>query len=64
MAQRGGPGRGQGLKNLSGERGESPTLRVRVPAQLLEQAEAKAQSEGIALADKVRDLLKRWVARK
>lgn len=64
MAPRGGPGRGQGPKNLGGERGESPVLRVRVPAPLLEEAEAKAERDGIALPDKVRDMLARWVRRK
>lgn len=64
MAPRGGPGRGQGPKNMSGERGESPVFRLRVPAPLLEEAEAKAQREGTTLADKVRDMLARWVKRK
>lgn len=49
---------------MSGERGESPVFRLRVPAPLLEEAEAKAQREGISLADKVRDMLARWVKRK
>lgn len=34
IAPRGGQGRGQGPKNLGGERGESPVLRVRVPAPI------------------------------
>lgn len=64
MAPRGGPGRGQGPKNLGGERGESPVLRVRVPAPLLEKAEEKAAQIGEALPDVVRRLLERWAARK
>lgn len=64
MAPRGGPDRGQGPKNMSGERGESPVLRVRVPAPLLDKAEAKAARIGEALPDVVRRLLERWAARK
>lgn len=62
--RRGGPGRGQGPKNMSGERGESPVLRVRVPAPLLDLARGKAAQRGLALPDVVRRLLERWAARK
>lgn len=51
---RGGPGRGQGPKNLSGSRGASPVLRVRVTPELLADAERKAESAGLSLADWVR----------
>ena len=57
-------GVGKGPTNLSGARGASPVLRVRMPAELLEAAEAKAQRNGENLPDVVRDLLRRWSARK
>lgn len=55
---------GKGPTNLSGVRGASPVLRVRVPAELLEAAEEKAARTGENLPDVVRDLLRRWSARK
>ena len=64
MTPRGGPGRGQGPKNMSGERGESPVLRVRVPGPLLDKANEKAARLGEALPDVVRRLLERWAVRK
>ena len=42
------PGPGKGPTNLSGARGASPVLRVRMPAELLDAAEAKATSTGEA----------------
>lgn len=57
-------GPGKGPTNLSGARGASPVLRVRMPAELLEAAEAKAATTGENLPDVVRDLLRRWVHRK
>jgi hypothetical protein len=57
-------GPGKGPTNLSGARGVSPVLRVRMPAELLAAAEAKADRTGEALADVVREMMRRWVARK
>ena len=57
------PGPGKGPTNLSGARGASPVLRVRMPAELLEAAEAKATATGENLPDVVRDLLRRWAHR-
>ena len=57
-------GPGKGPTNLSGARGASPVLRVRMPAELLEAAEAKAQRTGVNLPDVVRDLLRSWSVRK
>ncbi len=53
-------GPGKGPTNLSGARGASPVLRVRMPAELLEAAEAKAGRTGENLPDVVRELLRRW----
>lgn len=58
------PGPGKGPTNLSGARGASPVLRVRMPAELLEAAEAKAAQTGESLPDVVRELLRRWAHRK
>lgn len=55
--KRGGPNRGQGPKNLSGARGISPVLRVRMPPELLAAAERKAAAAGIGLADWVRAVI-------
>ena len=57
-------GPGKGPTNLSGARGASPVLRVRMPAELLEAAEEKAVRTGENLPDVVRELLRRWSARK
>lgn len=57
------PGPGKGPTNLSGARGASPVLRVRMPAELLEAAEAKAAEVGEPLPDVVRGLVARWVRR-
>jgi hypothetical protein len=57
-------GPGKGPTNLSGERGASPVLRVRIPAELLGAAEAKAARTGENLPDVVRELLRKWSARK
>ena len=58
------PGPGKGPTNLSGARGASPVLRVRVPAELLAAAEEKAVRTGENLPDVVRELLRRWSSRK
>lgn len=58
------PGPGKGPTNLSRARGASPVLRVRMPAELLEAAEAKATATGENMPDVVRDLLRRWAHRK
>ena len=50
--------------NLSGARGASPVLRVRMPDEELAAAKAKAERTGKRLPDVVRDLLARWVRRK
>ena len=55
---------GKGPKNLSGARGASPVFRVRMPDELLAAAEEKATRTGKNLPDVVRDLLRRWSARK
>lgn len=57
-------GPGKGPTNLSGARGASPVLRVRMPAELLEAAEAKSERTGENLPDVVRELLRRWAHRK
>lgn len=64
MSEQKKPGPGKGPTNLSGARGASPVLRVRMPTELLEAAEAKAAQAGENLPDVVRELLRRWVARK
>lgn len=61
-AKKEGPGKGP--TNLSGERGVSPVLRVRMPAKLLEAAEEKAERTGEHLPDVVRELLRKWSDRK
>ena len=42
MSEQKKPGPGKGPTNLSGARGASPVLRVRMPAELLKAADAKA----------------------
>ena len=64
MSEQKKPGHGKGPTNLSGARGASPVLRVRMPAELLEAAEEKEERNGENLPDVVRDLLRRWAARK
>jgi len=61
-SKRNGPGKGP--TNLSGARGASPVLRVRMPDEELAAAKAKAERTGERLPDVVRDLLARWVRRK
>lgn len=61
-SKRNGPGKGP--TNLSGARGASPVLRVRMPDEELAAAKAKAERTGELLPDVVRDLLARWVRRK
>jgi predicted HicB family RNase H-like nuclease len=53
------PGPGKGPTNLSGARGASPVLRVRVPPALMERAEEMAASAGLSVADWVRGLIER-----
>jgi predicted HicB family RNase H-like nuclease len=50
--------------NLSGARGASPVLRVRIPSGLLAAAEEKAARTGESLPDVVREHLRRWAYRK
>ena len=52
-------GPGKGPTNLSGERGASPVLRVRVPPALMERAEAMSAAAGVSMADWVRGLIER-----
>lgn len=52
-------GPGKGPTNLSGARGPSPVLRVRVPPALMERAEVMAASAGMSVADWVRGLIER-----
>lgn len=56
-AKKEGPGKGP--TNLSGARGVSPVLRVRVPPALMERAEAIAAAAGLSMADWVRGLIER-----
>jgi len=58
------PGPGKGPTNLSGARGASPVIRFRAPAELKAVAEEKAERTGEDLAEVMRELLRRWVARK
>lgn len=53
------PGPGRGPTNLSGARGVSPVLRVRVPPDMMERAEAMAAAAGVSVADWVRGLIER-----
>ena len=53
------PGPGKGPTNLSGGRGQSPVLRVRVPPELMERAESMATAAGLSVADWVRGLIER-----
>ena len=53
------PGPGKGPTNLSGARGASPILRVRMPMALVERAEAMAAAAGMSVADWVRGLIER-----
>lgn len=46
--KRGGPGRGQGPRNLSGGRGQSPIIHFRAPQALLDKALALAEAAGIS----------------
>jgi predicted HicB family RNase H-like nuclease len=52
-------GPGKGPTNLSGARGASPVLRVRMPPDLLERAEMMAAAAGVSVADWVRGLIER-----
>jgi len=52
-------GPGKGPTNLSGARGASPVLRVRVPTELLDRAETMAAAAGVSVADWVRGLIER-----
>lgn len=52
-------GPGKGPTNLSGARGASPVLRVRVPPELLERAETMAAAAEMSVADWVRGLIER-----
>lgn len=51
------PGPGKGPTNLSGERGASPVLRVRIPPALMERAETLAAASGLSVSDWVRRLI-------
>lgn len=50
---------GRGPRNMSGGRGASPVLRVRVPVEMMLRAKAMADSAGIGVADWVRGLIER-----
>lgn len=50
-------GPGKGPTNLSGARGASPVLRVRVPPALLEHTEILSAAAGVSVADWVRGLI-------
>lgn len=51
-----------GRKSLSGSGQHSPTIRVRVPEQLREQAERRAADEGVSLSALTREALERYLA--
>lgn len=55
---------GKGPTNLSGARGASPVIRFRAPEELKAAAEEKAARTGEDLNEVMRELLRRWVARK
>lgn len=55
--KRGGPGRGQGPRNLSGERGESPVMRFRAPQALHDKASALAEAAGVTRDEWLRRLI-------
>lgn len=57
--KRGGPGRGQGIKNLSGGRGESPVIRFRAPRELHDKAAALAEASRLSRDEWLRQLLRR-----
>lgn len=52
-------GPGKGPVNLSGSRGPSPVLRVRVTPDLMRRAEKLASEAGLTVADWVRSLIER-----
>lgn len=52
-------GYGSGPTNLSGGRGASPVIRVRVPPALMERAAALAAAAGMSMADWLRRLMER-----
>ena len=52
-------GPGKGPTNLSGARGASPVLRVRVPPALIERAETLAAAAGVSVAEWVRGIIER-----
>lgn len=51
-----------GRKSLSGSGQHSPTIRVRVPEQLREQAERRAADEGVSLSALTREALEHYLA--
>lgn len=51
-----------GRKSLSGGGQHSPTIRVRVPGQLREQAEQRAAAEGVSLSELTREALAHYLA--
>lgn len=57
--KRSGAGRGQGLKNLSGGRGESPVIRFRAPQELHNKAAMLAEAAGLGRDEWLRQLLRR-----
>ena len=50
-------GPGKGPTNLSGVRGASPVLRVRVPTQMMDRIEEFSSAAGVSVADWVRELI-------
>lgn len=59
MSEQKKQGPGKGPTNLSGARGASPVLRVRVQPVLMERAEELAAAAGMSVADWVRGLIER-----
>jgi hypothetical protein len=56
-------GIGSGKTNLSGTRGESPVLRVRLPYELLDEVNEKADRTKEPVYIVVRRLLRKWVGK-
>lgn len=50
-------GIGQGKTNLTGERGKSPVLNVRLPEVLIDKLDHDAESHGLKRSDWVRQMI-------
>ncbi len=59
MTEKKQPGPGKGPTNLSGARGASPVLRVRMPTALIERAETLAAASGMSVSAWLRGIIER-----